>query len=195
MVQSFLPETSVRMRSLLKLDAIQNGEYEDILSAPQLKAGHLINEPSLLFAKINDKKDTSRLDIIEKQKNQLSAILDAETPKHVPVKDEIKFDDFVKLDLRTGKVTAAEKMEKSEKLLKLTVDLGFEQRTILSRIAKHYTPEDITGKNVIIVANLAPRKMMGIMSEGMVLMAEDADGQLNLVNTDVENFGNGLPIS
>jgi len=111
------------------------------------------------------------------------------------VKDEIKFDDFTKLDLRTGKVTTAEKMEKSDKLLKLTVDLGFEQRTILSGIAKHYSAEEITGKNVIIVANLAPRKMMGIMSEGMVLMAEDADGKLNLVNTDEAEFGNGLTIS
>lgn len=195
LVNPFLPDTSERILSLLNLDVLQSGGFTTTLDNPKVKEGHKINNPSLLFAKINDKKDTSRLEIIEKQKNQLAAILDAETPKHVPVKDEIKFDDFVKLDLRTGKVTAAEKMEKSDKLLKLTVDLGFEQRTILSGISKHYSPEDITGKNVIIVANLAPRKMMGIMSEGMVLMAEDADGKLNLVNTDVENFGNGLPIS
>ncbi len=195
MVQPFLPDSSDKLRAILKVDPIKNGDIDTVINSAELPKGHQIGEPELLFAKINDKKDTSRLEIIEKQKNKLATILESEIPNHVPVKSEINFDDFTKLDLRTGKVIAAEKMEKSDKLLKLTVDLGFEQRTILSGIAKHYTAEDITGKNVVIVANLAPRKMMGIMSEGMVLMAEDADGKLNLVNTDQGDFGNGFTIS
>jgi len=194
-VQPFLPESSTKLRGLLNLPAVENGDIEKIINNTQLTEGHVIKAPELLFAKINDKKDTSRLEIIENQKNKLATILESEIPNHTPIKAECTFDDFMKLDLRTGKVIAAEKMKKSDKLLKLTVDLGFEQRTILSGIAKHYSAEDITGKNVVIVANLAPRKMMGIMSEGMVLMAEDADGKLNLVNTDEEGFGNGLTIS
>jgi methionyl-tRNA synthetase len=98
-----------------------------------------------------------------------------------PLKPEIIIDDFVKMDIRVGTVLTAEKMEKSDKLLKLTIDTGVDQRTVLSGIAKHYTPEEMVGKQVTIIANLAPRKMMGIESQGMVLMAEDADGKLRLV--------------
>ena len=101
-----------------------------------------------------------------------------------PLKEEIVFDDFAKLDIRVGKVVAAERMEKSNKLLKLTVNSGVDTRTILSGIAQHYSPEELVGKNVTFVANLAPRKMMGFMSQGMILMAEDKDGKLRLVLPD-----------
>ena len=100
-----------------------------------------------------------------------------------PLKPEITFDDFSKLDIRIGKVLAAEKMEKSNKLLKLTIDTGVDKRTVLSGIAQHFSPEEMVGKQVTLIANLAPRKMMGIESQGMVLMAEDGDGKLNLVQT------------
>jgi methionyl-tRNA synthetase len=98
-----------------------------------------------------------------------------------PLKAEIVYDDFAKLDIRVGTVLTAEKMEKSDKLLKLTVDTGIDTRTVLSGIARHYTPEEMVGKQVTLIANLAPRKMMGIESQGMILMAEDADGKLKLV--------------
>ncbi|MCK7557629.1 methionine--tRNA ligase subunit beta [Chitinophaga sedimenti] len=99
-----------------------------------------------------------------------------------PAKPEIQYDDFAKLELKVGTITAAEKVEKADKLLKLTVDLGSEQRTVVSGIAMHYKPEDIVGKQVTLVANLAPRKMRGIESRGMILMAEDKDGKLVFVN-------------
>ncbi|HTE30078.1 MAG TPA: methionine--tRNA ligase subunit beta, partial [Chryseolinea sp.] len=99
----------------------------------------------------------------------------------VPLKNEITFEDFAKLDIRVAKVLEAEKMPKSNKLLKLKVDTGIDTRTILSGIAQHYSPEEMVGKQVTIIANLAPRKMMGIDSQGMILMAEDADGKLKLV--------------
>jgi methionyl-tRNA synthetase len=110
------------------------------------------------------------------------------------LKPEIVFDDFAKLDIRVGKVLKAEKMEKSNKLLKLLVDTGIDQRTILSGIALHYSPEEMVGKQVTLIANLAPRKMMGIESQGMILMAEDKDGKLKLVQP-VEEVRPGSQVS
>ena len=100
------------------------------------------------------------------------------------MRPEIVYDDFGKLDLRIGTITSAEKVEKADKLLKLQVDLGFETRTIVSGIAQHFTPESLLHKQVIVVANLAPRKMRGIESQGMILTAEQPDGKLILVNPD-----------
>jgi methionyl-tRNA synthetase len=100
------------------------------------------------------------------------------------VKSEIQYEDFAKIDLRVGKILSAEKVEKADKLLKLTVDLGFEQRTIVSGIAEHFKPEEIIGKQVTIVANLAPRKLRGIESKGMILMAENSEGKLQFVYPD-----------
>ena len=107
--------------------------------------------------------------------------MDPVTVNVAPLKPEITFDDFAKLDIRVGTVLAAEKMEKSNKLLKLTIDTGVDKRTVLSGIAQHFSPEEMIGKQVTLIANLAPRKMMGIESQGMVLMAEDANGKLKLV--------------
>ncbi|HMP85863.1 MAG TPA: methionine--tRNA ligase subunit beta, partial [Lacibacter sp.] len=101
-----------------------------------------------------------------------------------PAKAEIVYDDFAKLDLRVGTITAAEKVEKADKLLKLSVDMGTETRTIVSGIALHFAPEAIVGKQVVVVANLAPRKMRGIESQGMILMAEDAAGALHFVRPE-----------
>ena len=101
-----------------------------------------------------------------------------------PIKPEVVFDDFAKLDIRIGKVVAAEKMEKSNKLLKLTIECGVDQRTILSGIAQHYSADEMVGKQVSFIANLAPRKMMGIESQGMILSAEDADGKLVLIRPE-----------
>lgn len=110
------------------------------------------------------------------------------------VKATINFDDFAKIDLKTGTITAAEKVEKADKLLKLEVDLGFEKRTIVSGIALHFEPAAIIGKKVVVVTNLAPRKMRGIESNGMILMAEDSDGKLTFISA-AENTANGSGVS
>ncbi len=187
--QPFIPFTTPRIRRLLNLSDLQNGDLEkafaDLNAGKALvPAGHTVGEAEILFAKINDRKDTSRLEIVNRQKEKLFAIMEAEkakAPKHPPVKPEIVYDDFARLDLRTGVILEAEKVPKADKLLKLTVDLGFEKRTIVSGIAEHFQPENLVGKRVIIVANLAPRKLKGIESQGMILSAEDAEGKLGLV--------------
>ena len=114
--------------------------------------------------------------------------------KEPAVKETIQFDDFAKIDLKVGTIVSAEKVDKADKLLKLEVDLGFEKRTIVSGIALHFDPAAIVGKQVTVVTNLAPRKMRGIESNGMILMAEDADGKLQFVNPDVE-VKNGSGVS
>ncbi|MBK7869313.1 MAG: methionine--tRNA ligase [Saprospiraceae bacterium] len=187
--QPFIPFTTPRIRKLLNLNPLQNGDLEkafDDLNAGKalVPAGHSVGEAEILFAKINDRKDTSRLEIVNRQKEKLAAIMEAEkqnAPKYLPVKQEITYDDFTKLDLRTGVILSAEKVEKADKLLKLSVDLGFEKRTIVSGIAEHFQPENLIGKRVVVVANLAPRKLKGIESQGMILSAEDAEGKLGLV--------------
>ncbi len=187
--EPFIPFTAPRIRKLLNLPALQRGDLETVLEKLNkgealISAGHKVGEPEILFAKINDRKDSSRLEIVNRQREKLAAIKEAEsapTNTYEPLKAEIQYDDFAKLDLRTGVITAAEKVEKADKLLKLTVDLGFEQRTIVSGIAKHFDPATLVGKRVVIVANLAPRKLRGIESQGMILSAEDAEGKLGLV--------------
>ena len=110
------------------------------------------------------------------------------------LKSTIQYDDFAKLDLRIGTIISAEKVEKADKLLKLQIDLGFETRTVISGIALHFKPEEIVGKQVTVVANLAPRKMRGIESNGMILMAEDQGGKLKFIAPDVETT-NGSSVS
>ena len=116
-----------------------------------------------------------------------------EAAAKVDLKPQIEFDDFAKIDLKVGTILAAEKVEKADKLLKLQVDLGSEQRTIVSGIALHFKPEEIVGKQVVVVANLSPRKMRGIESQGMILMAEDANGKLHFVSpSSLINAGSGV---
>ncbi|MEO1623976.1 MAG: methionine--tRNA ligase [Bacteroidota bacterium] len=195
----FIPFTAAKLRGILALDDLDNGHLQqtlDALKAHQalLAAGHQIGKPELLFAKIHDRKDSSRLDLINRQKAKLEAILAAQAPKHVPLKETIQYDDFSKLDLRTATIIAAEKMPKADKLLKLTVDVGFEKRTVVSGIAKHFEAEEIIGQRVLLLANLAGRKLRGVMSEGMILMSEDADGKLQFVAPS-EQAGNGDVVS
>ncbi|MEO0333098.1 MAG: methionine--tRNA ligase subunit beta, partial [Bacteroidota bacterium] len=111
-----------------------------------------------------------------------------------PKKEEITYDDFVKLEMRIATIQTAEKVNKSQKLLKLTLDTVLDQRTVLSGIAQHYEPEDVVGKQVCVLVNLAPRKMMGIESQGMILMAEDTDGTLVFMQPE-DSIGNGSGIS
>ena len=109
------------------------------------------------------------------------------------MKEEILYDDFAKMDIRTATITAAERIPKADKLLKLNVDLGFEQQTVVSGIAEHFTPEEVIGQRVLLLANLAPRKLRGVDSQGMILMAENAEGKLSFVEAG-GTFGPGLTV-
>ena len=196
----FLPWTSDKIQNLLDLPPLADGDFKEILNRLQngealVEAGDKIGKPELLFAKIKDKKDTSRLELIEAQKAKVLEILEAEkATKRNPLKEEITFDDFTKLDIRTGTIIEASKMEKANKLLILKVDLGFEERTVVSGIAKFFDPENIVGQQVLVLANLAPRKLRGVESQGMILMAENEKGELAFVNSK-EGFGNGFGVS
>ncbi len=194
----FLPYSAERLRKMLNLGPLRDDREllaalnELIEGNPIVPDNHALNQPEHLFSRIPN-------EIIEEQKQKLmqnepaSSNTDeaanatpAATPEvansvYAPIKDNISYDDFAKMDIRTGRIVTAEKIEKSKKLLKLSVNLGMETRTILSGIAEHFSPEEVVGKQVIVLANLAPRVMMGTESQGMILMAENAEGQLAFV--------------
>jgi len=153
-----------------------------------LSVGYSLRPPELLFRKIEDAEIAAQVEKLHKNANGPNKTPTVEAPKAQPKenKAEIQYDDFAKLDLRTGKILSAEKVEKADKLLKLEIDLGFEKRIIVSGIALHFKPEELIGKQVVVVANLAPRKMRGIESNGMILMAENSEGKLIFVNADQE---------
>jgi methionyl-tRNA synthetase len=199
LAEPFIPFTAPKIRQLLQLPNTSNGTLAEMNEAAAnkqafLPAGHTVGQPELLFAKIHDRKDSSRLEIIDRQRNKLDAILEAEAESdHPPLKSEISFDDFTKLDIRTGTIVAAEKIKKAKKLLKLTVDIGFEKRTVVSGIAEFFQPEEIVGEQVVILLNLAPRKLKGVESQGMVLMAENEKGELGFVRPD-KGWSNGFTV-
>lgn len=149
-----------------------------------VKSGHKLNQPELLYKNVEDTDIEKQTERLKQQKASTKKPMTEITLK--PLKSEVTIDDFAKLDIRIGTVVAAEKMEKSNKLLKLTINSGLDTRTILSGIALHYSPEDMVGKQVTFIANLAPRKMMGIESQGMILMAEDSEGKLRLLQPNQE---------
>ena len=192
----FIPFTAPKIRRLLNLPVLQNGDLKEALNKletgkPIIPTGHKIGEPELLFAKIVDRKDDSRLQIVNRQKEKLQKVLEAEKgEEREAIKPTIQYEDFAKLDFRTGTITAAEAVPKADKLLKLTVDLGSEQRTVVSGIAQFFKPEELPGQPVVVVANLAPRKLRGIESQGMILMAENDKGELAFVNP-AKGWGNG----
>jgi methionyl-tRNA synthetase len=197
--EPFLPFTANKIRALLNLPDVQAGDLAVLLEQLEkgeavVPTGHTIGEATVLFPKINDRKDPSRMELIEAQKRKLEAVLAAEaeeaTKGYAPLKPTIQYDDFAKLDIRTGTILEAEKVPKADKLLKLTVDLGFEKRTVVAGIAQHFQPEAIIGQRILALANLAPRPLRGIESNGMILMAEDAEGKLCFVTPD-EGWPNG----
>ena len=149
-----------------------------------------------MFRKIEDDEIQAQLDKLEATKNEnTSATLSAGIHKELmPQKDTITFDDFSKLDIRVGTIIEAEKMAKAKKLLVLKVDTGLDVRTIVSGIAESFTPEEIIGKKVTVLINLAPRALRGVDSEGMILMTENDNGKLVFVNPDEAGVGNGLTI-
>ena len=179
--EPFLPFSSARLREMLSLDTFR---WEQLGTMDILKAGHQLGEPALLFEKIEDSVIEAQFNKLEETKRQNEA---AEY-KPEPVKENIPFEDFEKLDIRVGLVTACEKVKKSKKLLKFHIDDGTpEGRTILSGIAQYYDdPQVLVGKQILFVANFAPRKMMGEESQGMILSAVNYDGTLSVTTTSTD---------
>lgn len=182
LINPFLPNTAQKMLHMMKV-VDKMLEWENAGKSDLLKTGYSLRAPELLFRKIEDSEIETQ---IEKLKSGLikPTTEKMEEVKPAAGKPEIIYDDFAKLELKAGTVIACEKVEKADKLLKLEVDLGTEKRTIVSGIALHYKPEEMTGKQVVVVTNLAPRKMKGIESQGMILTAEDADGKLQLLKPE-----------
>ena len=177
--QLFLPATAEKLSKMLNASW---AHFSDLGRTDLLAAGHQIGEVQILFAKIEDT-------LVETEVAKLKATA-APTSKFPPMKDAIAFDDFTKMDLRMGTILSAQKVEKADKLLQLTVDTGLDHRTIVSGIAEHYAPEDIIGKTVLVLLNLEPRKIRGIESQGMILMAENEEGKLSFLSSEKE-FGAG----
>ena len=173
-LEPFLPESAQKLATMLNLEL---GNWASAGRADTLPTGQQLREPALLFAKIEDATVEAQVQKLldTKKENQL-----ANTPV-MPAKADVSFDEFGRMDLRIGTIIAAEKVAKTKKLLKLTVDLGLEQRTIVSGIAEHFIPEALIGQQVQVLLNLAPREIKGIQSQGMLLMAENADGSLALM--------------
>lgn len=188
--EPFLPFTANKLKNILKLDNSIN--WNTISTTSDLiPAGHQIGEAELLFAKIEDEEIQKQIDKLEATK----VANKAENAKAEPQKDIITFDDFAKVDLRIGTIIEAEKMPKANKLLVLKVDTGIDIRTIVSGIAEHFTPEEVIGKRVTVLVNLAPRALRGVESEGMLLLTNTAEGKLVFVNPDAEGVINGAMIS
>ncbi|MGE4512931.1 MAG: methionine--tRNA ligase [Chryseobacterium sp.] len=188
MCEPFMPFSSEK---LLNMFNVQKINWKELIEKPILiEVGHKINESSLLFSKIEDDVIEAQIQKLEntKQNNKKT------NPNANPMKDEITFDDFTKIDLRTATIVEAEKVEKADKLLKLTVDTGVDVRTVVSGIAESFTPEEVIGKQVMILLNLAPRKIRGIESQGMLLLTTKPDGKLSFVTPDDSNVENGIEI-
>ena len=184
-IEPFMPFSSAKILQMLAVDKFG---WERLGAVDLIPAGHEIGEPELLFEKIEDDVIQRQLDKLEATK---AANMAAEAAQNVePQKDTIQFDDFQKMDIRVSTILAAEKVAKTKKLLKLTVDTGIDKREIVSGIAEHFSPEELVGKQVLVLVNLAPRELKGILSKGMILMAEDASGKLRLLQPgDVTNNG------
>ncbi|MFP5470931.1 MAG: methionine--tRNA ligase [Bacteroidia bacterium] len=167
--EPFMPLKAQQLRCILNINTLPISAFgkSDILSE-----GHQLNASEILFSKIEDEFVAAEVEKLKQ--NQPPTMFE-------PQKDTVEFDDFMKMDIRIGKIVNAEKVEKADKLLKLTVDTGLDQRTIVSGIAEHYSPEEIIGKEVTLLMNLPPRKIRGVESQGMILMAEDKDGKLSFL--------------
>ena len=186
-IEPFMPFSAEKILNML---AVEKYGWEQLGSMELIAAGHTIGEAQLLFEKIED-------DVIQKQLDKLEASrrakLEAEAAQNVTEqKAEVSFDDFQKMDIRVSTILAAEKVAKTKKLLKLSIDTGIDKRTIVSGIAEYYTPEELVGRQVLVLANLAPREIKGIESRGMILMAEDALGRLVLVQPEDKTMSGAM---
>jgi methionyl-tRNA synthetase len=188
--EPFLPFTAKKLSRILKIESQLSwstiSETSELLSA-----GHQIGEAELLFAKIEDEE-------IQKQIDKLEATKTANKAENKIVEQEkeaIQFDDFSKMDMRVGTIIEASKMPKANKLLILKVDTGIDVRTIVSGIAESFKPEDLVGKKVTVLVNLAPRTLRGVESQGMILMTTNAEGKLVFINPDTDAVANGETIN
>jgi methionyl-tRNA synthetase len=191
--EPFLPFTSTKLKNMLCFSELDSeSTWNDISNKDVLiPPTHQIRKGDLLFSKIEDGQVQQQLDKLEATKKS-NEMMNA-SPE--PQKDTIQFDDFTKLDMRIGTILEAEKMAKTKKLLILKVDTGIDIRTIVSGIAESFSPEEVVGKKVTVLVNLAPRALRGVDSEGMILMTETPDGKLVFLNPDDEKVSNGLSIS
>ena len=188
--EPFLPFSAAKLSRMLKIeDKIDWKTVSD--DSDLIAAGHQIGEAELLFSKIEDEEIQKQIDKLEATKTANIA----ENKKAEPQKESIQFDDFSKMDLRVGTILEAEKMPKANKLLILKVDTGIDVRTIVSGIAESFKPEDIVGKRVTVLVNLAPRNLRGVESQGMILMTNNAEGKLVFVNPDADGVVNGETIN
>ena len=178
LMEPFMPFSSQKLREFMNIDVIDWAKMGDGV----ILAGHELGEAGLLFEKIEDATIQAQIDklLATKKANETASV------KAAPAKENIQYEDFMKMDIRVGKIIAAEKVAKTKKLMKLTVDTGIDERTIVSGIAEHYTPEEVIGRQVSVLVNLEPKPLKGIVSQGMILMAENADGTLSFVSPDKE---------
>ena len=178
LMEPFMPFSSQKLREFMNIDVIDWAKMGDGV----IPAGHELGEAGLLFEKIEDATIQAQIDklLATKKANEMASV------KAVPAKENIQYEDFMKMDIRVGKIIAAEKVAKTKKLKKVTVDTGIDERTIVSGIAEHYTPEEVIGRQVSVLVNLEPKPLKGIVSQGMILMAENADGTLSFVSPDKE---------
>ena len=186
-IEPFMPFSAEKILKMLSVDKYG---WEQLGSMELIAAGHTIGEAQLLFEKIEDDAIQAQLDKLEASRR---AKLEAEAAQNVTSqKAEVSFDDFQKMDIRVSTILAAEKVAKTKKLLKLSIDTGIDKRTIVSGIAEYYTPEQLVGRQVLVLANLAPREIKGIESRGMILMAEDALGRLVLVQPEDKTMAGAM---
>ncbi|MCB2201289.1 methionine--tRNA ligase [bacterium] len=183
--EPFLPFTAKKLRGML---GMSSAVWSDAGNTELIETGRILNTPELLFARIEDAKVEAQVQRLLNTKNENEKMTKAKAAK-----EEIVFEDFMKIDIRTGTILEAEKVAKTKKLLKLKIDTGIDRRTVVSGIAEYYEPDQIIGKKVSILVNLAPRKIRGIESQGMILMAEDADGKLCFVSP-TEDVSNGSEV-
>ncbi|HTB30673.1 MAG TPA: methionine--tRNA ligase subunit beta, partial [Bacteroidia bacterium] len=190
LMRPFLPFTSDKLSSLLNIAPLN---WDAAGKADMLREGHQLGEPVMLFEKIEDDKIQKQVEKLHQSKteNQSPAGANPSVPPIHPQKSTIVFEDFEKMDIRVATIVAAVKVQGADKLLKLTVNTGIDVRTVVSGIAKYHSPEDIVGKQVCLLVNLAPRKLRGIESQGMILMAENSDGKLIFVAPTDINAENG----
>ncbi len=196
--EPFLPFTSEKLKTILNVrsGAVETSWASVSTKEALLPSGHQIGEAELLFRKVEDSEIQAQLDKLEATKKSNAS--DGEPTKNIaimPQKDTITYDDFSKLDMRVCTIIEAEKMPKTDKLMVMQVDTGLDKRTIVSGIAEHFTPDELVGRKVTVLVNLAPRKLRGTESQGMILLAEGADGKLVFINPDEDGAHNGSTIS
>jgi methionyl-tRNA synthetase len=187
--EPFLPFTANKLATILNIDKLSWNSVSE--TSDLIQGGHQIGEAQILFAQVEDAEIQKQIDKLEATKTSNAM----ENKVTEPQKATATFDDFSKLDLRVGTIVEAEKMPKANKLLVLKVDTGLDIRTIVSGIAEHFSPEEVIGKRVTVLINLAPRALRGVESEGMILMTNNAEGKLVFVNPDVDGVDNGASIS